>query len=158
MLTPPARPLPPPGPGWPPARGPKLLHQLGEGLRPARVPQHHVVGGGGGQPGHSAAEVATADEADRRHALATPARDRHSGTPLGRPVLRPPRGVCAPFTPGSPLAVLCLGSRPQRPERRMASRPDRTGTRPGCVHMPGEVRLFNQVITSTIRRTNRERL
>jgi CBS domain-containing protein len=145
--------------GCPPARAAQLLYQLGEGLRPARVAQHHVVAGGDGQPGHGTAEVATADEADRRHAPGNPGPgDRHSGTPLGRPVLRPPRGVCAPFTPGSPLPVRCLTGRPERPERRMASRPDRTGTRPGRVHLPTEIRLFDQVIARIIRRTNRERL
>src|SRR6266508_6362262 len=46
---------------------PQLLHQVLEGLWPARVAQHHVVPGGDGQPRHGAAQVSAADEADRRH-------------------------------------------------------------------------------------------
>jgi hypothetical protein len=47
---------------------PKLLHQILEGLQPARVTQHHVVPGRDGQPRYRAADASAADEANRRHA------------------------------------------------------------------------------------------
>jgi hypothetical protein len=46
---------------------PQILNKVREGLRPARLAQHHVVSGRYGQPRHSAADIPAANEADGRH-------------------------------------------------------------------------------------------
>ena len=52
-----------------PGLGPELLDERGEGLRPARVADHHLVAAPDREPRDLASDVPRTDEPDGRHGL-----------------------------------------------------------------------------------------
>ena len=113
---------------------PQLVDQFLEGLRPARVAQHHVVPGGDGQPGHGAADMSAADQSNCCHISPAPSacrplssRGRERSDVTGRTVvrktaIRAPNIARAARAPAPGLDSRRKLGGPRRPARRRGPR------------------------------------